>query len=147
MVATLRNFVEAYENYCKPICKELKMPQMAFDILMFFANNTEYHTAKDICRMRGFKENIVSVNVNKLVSQGYLIREEITGDRRKIKLSCTEKAQPIVEKGRKMQDEFQVAIRKNISPEEMIVFQKCINTLLENAVELSNKKIDLTLNQ
>ena len=91
--------------------------------------------------MRGFKENIVSVNVNKLVSQGYLIREEITGDRRKIKLSCTEKAQPIVEKGRKMQDEFQVAIRKNISPEEMIVFQKCINTLLENAVELSSKKI------
>lgn len=141
IITPLRIFFEAYENYCKPICKELQIPQMAFDILMFFANNTEYHTAKDLCRMRGLKENIVSVNVNKLVGKGYLMREEIKGDRRKIKLSCTEKAQPIIEKGRKIQDEFQIAIRKNISPEEMIVFQKCLNNLIENAFELSNKKI------
>lgn len=141
LITPLRIFFEAYENYCKPICKELQIPQMAFDILMFFANNTEYHTAKDLCRMRGLKENNVSVNVNKLVDKGYLMREEIKGDRRKIKLSCTEKAQPIIEKGRKIQDEFQIAIRKNISPEEMIVFQKCLNNLIENAFELSNKKI------
>lgn len=139
MIASLRSFVEAYENYCKPICKELGMPQMAFDILMFFANNPEYFTAKDICRMRGFKENIVSVNVNKLVSEGYLTREEIIGDRRKIKLCCTEKALPIIEKGRKIQDNFQLAIRKNISPDDMMIFQKCLNTLLENASELSNR--------
>lgn len=29
----------AYESMCKPLCHELKLPQTAFDILMFLANN------------------------------------------------------------------------------------------------------------
>lgn len=140
-IASLRSFIDAYENYCKPICKELKMPQMAFDILMFLANNPDHYTAKDICRMRGFKENIVSVNVNKLVNEGYLIREEVPGDRRKVRLRCTDKARPIIEKGRNTQNDFQEAIRKNIPPEDMLIFQKCLAMLLKNAAELSDKPI------
>lgn len=139
MIAPLRSFIKAYENYCKPICKELGMPQMAFDMLIFLANNPEYYTAKDFCNMRGFKENIVSVNVNKLVSEGYLIREDVQGDRRKVKLCYTEKAWPIIEKGRNAQESFREAIQKNISPEDMLTFQKCLTTILENVNELSNQ--------
>lgn len=139
MIASLRSFIEAYESYCKPICRELGMPQMAFDILMFLANNPEFFTAKDICRMRGFKENIVSVNVNKLVSDGYLIRKPVEGDRRKVRLRCTEKAWPIVERGLNAQSSFSQAIRKNILPEDMLVFEKCMEIMLENAAELSGR--------
>ena len=32
----------------QPLCHELKLPQTAFDILMFLANNPEYKTARDI---------------------------------------------------------------------------------------------------
>ena len=35
----------AYESMCKPLCHELKLPQTAFDILMFLANNPEFKTA------------------------------------------------------------------------------------------------------
>lgn len=38
----------AYESMCKPLCHELKLPQTAFDILMFLANNHEFKTARDI---------------------------------------------------------------------------------------------------
>ena len=38
----------AYESMCKPLCHELKLPQTAFDILMFLANNPEFKTATEI---------------------------------------------------------------------------------------------------
>lgn len=140
-IASLRNFIGAYENYCKPICKELGMPQMAFDLLMFLANHPEHYTAADFCNMRGFKENIVSVNVNKLVSEGYLIREDVQGDRRKVKLCCTEKAWPIIEKGKRIQENFREAMQKDIPAEDMQIFQKCVTTLIKNAKELSGQSL------
>ena len=34
----------AYSATCKTLCRELKLPQTAFDILMFLANNPDYKT-------------------------------------------------------------------------------------------------------
>ena len=61
-----------YSDECRPLCHELKLPQTAFDILMFLANNPEYKTARDIVEIRKIKANLVSVNVDKLVNEGYL---------------------------------------------------------------------------
>ena len=52
-----------YSDECRPLCHELKLPQTAFDILMFLANNPEYKTARDIVEIRKIKANLVSVNV------------------------------------------------------------------------------------
>ena len=32
----------AYSAVCKPLCQKLHLPQTAFDILMFLANNPSY---------------------------------------------------------------------------------------------------------
>ena len=66
---------------------------------MFLGNNPECKTARDIVEIRKIKANLVSVNVDKLVKEGYLTRNSIEGDRRKIELQCTEHALPIIEKG------------------------------------------------
>lgn len=84
-------FARAYAAACKPLCRELKLPQTAFDILMFLANNPGYRTAGDIVEVRRIKANLVSVNVDKLVREGYLRRETVEGDRRKTLLVCTER--------------------------------------------------------
>ena len=73
------------------LCHELKLPQTAFDILMFLANNPEYKTARDIVEIRKIKANLVSVNVDKLVNEGYLERKPVENDRRKTELVCTKK--------------------------------------------------------
>lgn len=96
----------AYSKKCKPLCQELGLPQTAFDILMFLANNPAYKTASDIVEVRKIKANLVSVNVEKLVQEGYLRREIVKGDRRKTQLICTDKAQPIIQKGRMVQEAF-----------------------------------------
>ena len=90
-------FARAYAAACKPLCRELKLPQTAFDILMFLANNPGYRTAGDIVEVRRIKANLVSVNVDKLVREGYLRRETVV---------CTERAQPVIERGRAVQSAF-----------------------------------------
>ena len=56
--------------------------------------------------IRHIKANLVSVNVDRLVQDGYLVRNQVRGDRRKTELACTDKAQPVIEKGRQLQDTF-----------------------------------------
>ena len=57
----------AYAALCKPLCQKLHLPQTAFDILMFLANNPGYQTASDVVEVRKLKANLVSVNVDRLV--------------------------------------------------------------------------------
>ena len=130
---TLHRVRQAYEDWCKPLCKELGMPQMAFDILMFLSVNPERCTAKDINRQHGFKENILSININKLVNEGYLERRAVAGDRRKVRLTLTEKAKPIISRGNRALEEFNLLLRDGITPEELDIFFKCLRTAGENA--------------
>ena len=71
----------AYAALCKPLCQKLHLPQTAFDILMFLANNPGYQTASDVVEVRKLKANLVSVNIDRLVQEGYLVREADPGDR------------------------------------------------------------------
>lgn len=141
--AVMQNCIEAYECCCKPICRELKMPQMAFDILMFLASSPEHCTARDISRYRGFKETILSVNVNKLVTEGYLERREVEGDRRKVKLVCTEKARPVIRRGRA----FSAALREGMSEEEFSAFSRCLSLLDRNARQIQRTGIEMPADQ
>ena len=136
VLSAMSAFSEAYTNACKPICRELGLPQMAFDILMFLSNNPDHCTAKDISRLRGFKENIISVNVNKLVTEGYLLRQSDREDRRKVRLICTEKAASIVRRGRELQERFFRQMQEGLSPEERKIHAHCLETVAANAKRL-----------
>ena len=75
----------AYSAVCRPLCHELNLPQTAFDILMFLANNPEY-----------------------------LRREADTDDRRKTHLLCTDKAGAVIEQGRTLQNRFMNSLLAHI---------------------------------
>lgn len=92
--------------YASPFLHKLNLPQTAFDILMFLANNPEYTTARDIVEVRKIKANLVSVNVDRLVGDGYIIRKETEGDRRKTQLICTPAADEIIKEGQALQKDF-----------------------------------------
>ncbi len=124
--------VTAYAAMCKPLCRELRLPQTAFDILMFLANNPEYRTAGEIVEYRKIKANLVSVNVDKLVKDGYLRREAVEGDRRKTQLLCTEKSKPIIKKGREMQADFFEALFTGVDSEMRDMFFTVTDIMNEN---------------
>lgn len=132
-LGALSTFMEAYAAYCRPICRELGLPRTAFDILMFLSNNPEYCTARDISRLRGLKENIISVNVNKLVTEGYLERRGDSGDRRRVLLQCTEKAAGIIQRGRELQERFFREMQQGLSAQELSIHRHCLETIADNA--------------
>ena len=105
-MAFARKTALAYGALCRPLCQELGLSQTAFDILLFLANNPDCRTARDIVEVRRIKANLVSVHVDRLVRDGYLLRRPVPGDRRKTELVCTDLAQPVVERGRALQTEF-----------------------------------------
>ena len=99
-----RKMALAYTAVCRPLCQEMKLPQTAFDILMFLYNNPEYKTARDI--------------VEKLVQDGYIERQAVEKDRRKTELICTQKALPVQKRGRGLQQEFAERLMMGLSDED-----------------------------
>ena len=135
-VKIARNIFQLYSERCKPLCREIGMPQTAFDILMFFANNPEYDTARDIVKTRYIKANLVSVNVDSLVREGYLKREKSPGDRRKTRLVCTQKAWPVVERGRRLQDQLTEELFKNVDDRLKADFFRVLDIMEDNLKEI-----------
>ena len=131
-----RKLLLAYNAMCKPLCKKLGLPQTAFDILMFLGNNPEYRTARDIVEVRDIKANLVSVNVERLVQEGYLKRRSVAGDRRKTELLCTEKAKPLIKEGRAVQLAFGEKLFAQVDEETRRVFVETLDSIGKNVEEI-----------
>ena len=131
-----RKLLLAYNAMCKPLCKKFGIPQTAFDILMFLGNNPEYRTARDIVEVRDIKANLVSVNVERLVQEGYLKRRSVAGDRRKTELLCTEKAKPLIKEGRAVQLAFGEKLFAQVDEETRRVFMETLGSIGKNAEEI-----------
>ncbi len=121
-----------YEMMLSPISREIGIPHTALSMLLFFANNPNLATARDVCELRGLKRAIVSTHVERMVSEGLLERRAYPGDRRKELLVCTEKALPIIEEGRKAQVEFAGAILNGLSEEDIAGMEHCFKVMNGN---------------
>lgn len=135
-IAISRKIALAYSAVCKPLCRQLELPQTAFDILMFLGNNPDYKTASEIVEIRHIKANLVSVNVDRLVREGYLTRRGVEGNRRKTELLCTEKAQPIIARGRQLQNVFSERLFAGIDEEARRAFSEAMHLIEHNLNEL-----------
>ena len=135
-IAISRKIALAYSAVCKPLCRQLELPQTAFDILMFLGNNPDYKTASEIVEIRHIKANLVSANVDRLVREGYLTRRGVEGDRRKTELLCTEKAQPIIARGRQLQNAFSERLFAGMDEEARRAFSEAMHLIEHNLNEL-----------
>ena len=130
MIAIGRKLANIYNELSLPICRKYGVNQTCFDVLMFCANNPENNTARDICGVRGIKSGIASVAVETLISVEYMTRECDPHDRRIRRLVPTEKAAPLINEGRRMQQNFARTLRRGITAEELQAFES-INAKLE----------------
>ena len=133
-IAFLNKYGRAYVSYCKSICREYDITQTEFDILMFFGNNPEYDCAKDIVDVRKIKANLVSVNVDKLVNEGYLERKLLMDDRRKYRLVLTKQGKALAKKGKEVQDSFVELLFDSVSEKDRKAFNKVLE-LIDNNLE------------
>ena len=131
-----RKILTGYDQVCATFCREQEIARTSFDILLFLANNPTYKTASDIVEVRHIKANLVSVNVDKLVHEGLLTRCPVPNDRRKTELLCTEKAQPIIQRGRALQEAFFDRLLNGIDEARLNVFYGTLEQMGRNLDEI-----------
>ena len=102
------------------------------NFVFFCVNNIKHITARDICAVRGIKSGIASVAVETLICGGYMTRECDPHDRRIRRLVQTEKASPLINEGRRMQQNFARTLRRGITAEELRTFESITAKLEQN---------------
>ncbi len=130
----------AYEMMCHPILEEFGLSKTSFDILMFLSEHPDRFTAKEISTTKNIRANVISLHVDKLVHSGYLMRQSVDTDRRKVRLVCTEQAQPILDRGRALHQKFFPALIEGLSKEELACFMHCFQVVESNAALLQNNQ-------
>ncbi len=134
-----KTIMAIYAEFCQPVCQKHGINQTCLDILLFLANNPEYHSARDICEIRGIKSGIASVAVENLVKKGYLERGDSSKDRRIKLLLPTEAAAEIIRDGRMKQMEFFTEITAGIRPEEIEIHRSVTERFIKNVKRLEGK--------
>ena len=132
-----RRFADAYAAAMRPLAQETGLPQGAVDILLFLANNPGLYTARDICACRGLKPGIVSLNVENLTAGGYITRQSVPGDRRKCRLVCTPKAEPIVSRGRALQEAFFARMTEGVPHGDLEACLRCFAAFDQNLTRIA----------
>lgn len=134
-----RQLLEGYAAAMQPLCRREGLAPNGVDILLFLANNPGLDTARDICTYRGLKPGIVSFHVEKLVQEGYLLRQPAPEDRRKCRLVCTRRAEPVVQRGRQVQESFFRRMTAGLDPQDLAAFRRCLEGFQRNLSQMTQE--------
>lgn len=122
------------------ISREIKMNSTSIEILSFLYDNPEKNTALDVCSLKNMKPSLVSFHVEKLVLAGYLSRESVAGDRRKVGLKVTEKAREVVERCHAAREAVLSDFLSECSEDELDTVRELIVRLNKKSQKILNKK-------
>lgn len=134
-----RQLLEGYTAAMQPLCRREGLAPNGVDILLFLANNPGLDTARDVCTYRGLKPGIVSFHVEKLVQEGYLLRQPAPEDRRKCRLVCTRRAEPVVQRGRQVQESFFRRMTAGLDPQDLAAFRRCLEGFQRNLSQMTQE--------
>ena len=99
---------------------------------MLLANYSDYKTAGDIVNIRKIKAHLDRLMLINWLKKVISNEKSITGDRRKTQLLLTKRAQPIIERGRTLQDEFFNMMFANTSEKNKNQFLETIKIIDRN---------------
>lgn len=139
--ALMRKTNTVYEKYFETMVRKNGMNSTSFQVLMFFADNPEYNTARDLCRMRSMKTGIVSVAIEQLTVAGLLERKNDPSDRRIQRLYLTEQALPVVEEGRALRQRFFQRLQQGMTEEEFKIYFELTMKLQSTVEEMAQEML------
>ena len=134
-----RQLLEGYAAAMQPLCRREGLAPNGVDSLLLLANNPGLDTARDICTYRGLKPGIVSFHVEKLVQEGYLLRQPAPEDRRKCRLVSTRRAEPVVQRGRQVQEAFFRRMTAGLDPQDLAAFSRCLEGFQRNLSQMTQE--------
>lgn len=112
---------------------------MEYDIPMFLKNNPQHNTAAEIVKIRKSTKSHVSTSLKKLESKGLIQREQSIRNKKYIKITLLDKAEPIVQTGIRTQKQFAKNVFSGVTKEKIDMCKEVFNKICANADECLKK--------
>lgn len=136
----LRRIIQLYESMLKEICKDYQLTLAEATIISFLHNNPGKDTAADIVEFRRMQKSNVSAAVESLYQRGLLDRSQDQEDRRKIHLTLTASASPIVKTIDGLIKEFRGELFCGITEEELNAFFHINKKIKDNTILATERR-------
>lgn len=135
LLLLVRRMLKLYEACLEDIRKKYCLSHLEIKIIGFLFNNPGKDTAGDISQLRMIPKGNVSQGVESLIQKSLLKRTQDEQDRRKIHLTLTEAADPVVEEIKVANQVFRAQAFSGFSMEEMALYRELNHRLMENLVQ------------
>ena len=135
----ISRIVKLHESMLKSVCEEYGLTLIEAKVISFLHNNPGRDTAADISELRMLKKSNVSQAVEILFQKSMIKRKQDKSDRRRIHLSLTQNASPIVHSIDDLWEKFQKEIFMGISDEELESFENVNNKMQKNIIRITGK--------
>lgn len=138
---------EIYEKMVEDEAAQCGLTKPEADVLLFFANNPEFHSAVDAARFRGVSKAYVSKALVRLADKNYISASVDEADRRFQKIAVTEKAGHIIKRLQDTQQRFAKVITRYLTAEEKKTLYQLIPRLLEDVTKVYSEEMGKELPQ
>ena len=139
MVQFYQHFSRFYCRRFAPLLTRSGLSMREMNVLLFFANNPDYDTARDVTQYRGLSKSQVSQAVDLLCAQGLLDRRADPSDRRVIHLHLTKEAGPLTREAQAVQAGCTARLLQGFSQEELDLFCAFLERVLDNGSALAKE--------
>ena len=96
-------------------------------------------TLADYDNVKVIHADVLSLDLEKLVQEGYLLRQPAPEDRRKCRLVCTRRAEPVVQQGRQVQEAFFRRMTAGLDPQDLAAFRRCLEGFQRNLSQMTQE--------
>ena len=121
-----------YDHEMSPIMADYDLTRMELDVLLFLKNTPGCDTAAEIVQLRMMTKSHVSKAVEHLTSRGFLTQARDEKNRRKIHLTPTQAAEPVLVQAQSALDRIAAIINDGVSPEDSEAIIRVTNRVIEN---------------
>lgn len=118
-LVNIRRMIKLHECMLKEICTEYGLTLTEASVISFLHNNPGKDTAADIVELRMLQKSNVSQAAEMLFQKGLLARTQDERDRRKVHLTLTGRAEPIVRQVDRISELYHRKIFSGLTGEEM----------------------------
>ena len=136
----LRSTKKLYDFIVKDVCEKYGLGRPELDIIAFLHGNSGMDVASDIVDYCILSKANVSQAVDRLIRKQLLVKVVDADDRRRIHLSLTETAAPIVEDFDRANELFRCVLVSGKSAEELAVYDEVSRRMADNAINFFELK-------
>lgn len=132
ILSITRGLMKLQEKYLEGLRKSYMLSLIEITIITFLHNNPTFDTASEIAEMRMLQKGNVSKGVESLIQKALLRRTPDPQDRRRIHLSLTQAAAPIVQEIEIVQQKLFTQVFTGFSSEETALYTQLNDRIYRN---------------